>query len=172
MLKYNLGSSNAKRPLAGRFSYVEKAEYWALVWGSVVMIITGFLLWFDNVAVEFLPKGFLDVALVVHYYEAWLAALSILVWHMYSTVFNPAVYPMNPAWIDGKMPLDFYQHEHPNDPTLAEYLSEVSNEDDVSTDGDDTKVASLEFGSSQLGNNDTTVDNESKNNDSDSTGKT
>ncbi len=135
MMKYNMGTSH-ERPRAGRFSYVEKAEYWALVWGSFVMIITGFLLWFDNLAVEFVPKGFLDIMLVVHYYEAWLAALAILVWHMYSTVFSPAVYPMNPAWINGKMPLDFYQHEHPDDPALAEYLSEESKKNPVPGVGD------------------------------------
>lgn len=109
---YNL--DRRKHPPAfGRFSYVEKAEYWALVWGTVVMIATGFLLWFDNYVVQFLPKGVLDVALVVHYWEAWLATLAILVWHLYSTVFSPHVYPMNPAWITGKIPEEMYRHEHP-----------------------------------------------------------
>jgi formate dehydrogenase gamma subunit len=110
--RYNLGW-RLKPPAFGRFSYVEKAEYWALVWGSVVMIATGLLLWFDNWFIQFLPKGVLDVALVIHYYEAWLATLAILVWHLYSTVFSPSVYPMNPSWITGKMPEDMYRHEHP-----------------------------------------------------------
>jgi cytochrome b subunit of formate dehydrogenase len=112
MLKYNLGLSK-NRPRFGRFSYVEKAEYWALVWGSILMIITGFFLWFDNIAVQWFPKGFLDVMLVMHYYEAWLAVLSIAIWHLYSTIFNPVVYPMNPSWFTGKMPADMYYHEHP-----------------------------------------------------------
>ena len=60
MVGYNLGC-NKVRPKFDRFSYVEKAEYWALVWGSVVMIVTGFSLWFDNVMVHWFPKGFLDV---------------------------------------------------------------------------------------------------------------
>jgi cytochrome b subunit of formate dehydrogenase len=92
---------------------VEKAEYWALVWGTVIMIISGFFLWFDNVAVKWFPKGFLDVMLVVHYYEAWLATLAILIWHMYSVVFRPGVYPMNPAWLTGRMPEEMFRHEHP-----------------------------------------------------------
>lgn len=117
MVGYNLGISKTK-PLFGRFSYWEKAEYWALVWGTVVMIITGILLWFDNVAVRYFPKGFLDVMLVIHYYEAWLATLAILVWHMYSTVFKPDVYPMNPSWYTGKMPADVYEEEHPEDPAV------------------------------------------------------
>jgi cytochrome b subunit of formate dehydrogenase len=110
---YNLGR-RGHSPRYGRFSYVEKAEYWALIWGSAVMIVTGFLLWFDNWVVQFLPKGALDVALVIHYWEAWLATLAILVWHLYSTVFNPHVYPMNPSWLTGRMPENMYRHEHPD----------------------------------------------------------
>lgn len=96
-----------------RFNYVEKAEYWALVWGTVVMIATGLLLWFDNWFIQFLPKGVLDVALVIHFWEAWLASLAILIWHFYSVIFHPHVYPMNPSWITGTMPEHMYEQEHP-----------------------------------------------------------
>lgn len=112
MFSYNLGRSQ-KHPLFGRFSYVEKAEYWALVWGTIVMGATGLMLWFDNLFVNWLPKGFLDVMLVIHYYEAWLAFLAILIWHMYSTVFSPKVYPMNPSWLTGYMPEEQFKAEHP-----------------------------------------------------------
>jgi hypothetical protein len=84
------------------------------------MLLTGILLWFEEIAVSWFPKGALDVIVVIHYYEAWLATLSILIWHMYSTVFSPSVYPMNPSWIDGKMPLDVYRHEHCDDPEIKE----------------------------------------------------
>ncbi|MFH1681321.1 MAG: cytochrome b/b6 domain-containing protein [Candidatus Eisenbacteria bacterium] len=114
MILYNLGRRQ-EGPRFGRFGYVEKAEYWALLWGGVVMIITGLFLWFDNQAVRFLPKGFLDVMLVIHHYEAWLATLAILVWHFYSTIFCPCAYPGNPSWITGSMPVDMYLHEHPED---------------------------------------------------------
>jgi cytochrome b subunit of formate dehydrogenase len=123
LVGYNLGLKKEK-PRFGRFIYIEKVEYWAMVWGTAVMIITGLFLWFDNLAVNWVPKGFLDVMLVIHYYEAWLATLAILIWHMYSTVFNPGVYPMNPAWYTGKMPLDMYKHEHPGDPLLPESESD------------------------------------------------
>jgi cytochrome b subunit of formate dehydrogenase len=118
-MAYNLNISKHK-PAFGRFGYVEKAEYWALVWGAAVMIFSGFFLWFDNIASKWFAKGFLDVMVVVHYYEAWLAALAILIWHMYSTVFSPGVYPMNPSWYTGKMPKDVYQHEHPEDPAVRD----------------------------------------------------
>lgn len=115
MIGYLLGWRDS-RPAFKRFSYMEKAEYWALVWGTIVMAITGLFLWFDNFAIGWFSKAFLDVMLVVHYYEAWLATLAILIWHMYGTVFSPAVYPMNPAWINGKMPRELYIHEHAADP--------------------------------------------------------
>ncbi len=111
---FNMGMRK-KEPRFKRFSYIEKAEYWAIVWGTVVMIVTGFLLWFDNWFIQFLPIGVLDVSLVVHYYEAWLAFLAILVWHLYSTVFNPRIYPGNPSWLTGMMPEDMYEEEHPED---------------------------------------------------------
>ena len=84
------------------------------------MTATGVLLWFDNYFTEewHLPKGVLDIMLVVHYYEAWLATLAIALWHGYHTVFSPHVYPMNPAWIDGRMPKTMYTHEHPEGPNL------------------------------------------------------
>ena len=109
---YNLGLRKTS-PRFTRFSYVEKAEYWALVWGTAVMIVTGLFLWFDYWFIGMFPKGVLDVALVVHYWEAWLATLAIAVWHLYSTVFSPHVYPMNPSWLTGTMPEDMYRHEHP-----------------------------------------------------------
>jgi cytochrome b subunit of formate dehydrogenase len=111
-LLYNMGLRRYS-PSFTRFSYVEKAEYWALVWGTAIMALTGFMLWFDNFFIQLLPKGFLDVALVVHYWEAWLATLAIIVWHLYSVVFMPGVYPMNPSWLTGTMPEAMYAHEHP-----------------------------------------------------------
>ncbi|MCG6947851.1 MAG: cytochrome b/b6 domain-containing protein [Acidobacteria bacterium] len=109
---YNLGL-RPRMECVQRFNYVEKAEYWALVWGTVVMVITGVMLWFDNWFIQFLPKGVLDVALVIHFWEAWLASLAILIWHFYSVIFHPHVYPMNPSWITGHVPEDMYEHEHP-----------------------------------------------------------
>lgn len=111
MIRYNLGRS-VRHPVMGRFTYVEKAEYWALVWGTAVMGITGLFLWFDNAAARIFSKGLLEVLLVIHYYEAWLAFLAILIWHMYATVFSPRVYPMNPSWLTGFMPERMFKAEH------------------------------------------------------------
>jgi cytochrome b subunit of formate dehydrogenase len=100
-------------PAFDRFSYIEKAEYWALVWGTVVMTATGLLLWFENQSLQWLPKWTLDLATLVHYYEAWLAFLAILVWHIYQNVLNPDVYPMNWTWVTGLISDEMLRHEHP-----------------------------------------------------------
>lgn len=134
MIRYNLDKTS-ERPRFGRFSYIEKMEYWALVWGAIVMVITGLFLWFDNLAVRIFPKGFLDVMVVVHFYEAVLASLAILIWHLYSTIFSPTVYPMNPSWINGKTPRALHEHEHPSDPTFTAIATETEsgeNESDIS----------------------------------------
>jgi cytochrome b subunit of formate dehydrogenase len=110
--KYNLGISQEK-PLLDRFSYVEKAEYWALIWGTIVMGITGVILWFDVNFINIIGKRWWDVARVVHYYEAWLATLSIIVWHFYFIIFNPDVYPMNLAWWKGTISEEEMADEHP-----------------------------------------------------------
>jgi cytochrome b subunit of formate dehydrogenase len=110
--KYNLGISRVK-PLFGRFSYIEKSEYWALIWGTMVMALTGFIMWFDNTFIGIFTKLGYDVARVIHYYEAWLATLSIIVWHIYFVIFNPDVYPMNLAWLKGTITEEEMMDEHP-----------------------------------------------------------
>jgi cytochrome b subunit of formate dehydrogenase len=97
---YNIGLGSAP-PERSAHSYVEKAEYWAVVWGAVVMVATGLLLWANNLAMRMLPKSWLDVATSVHFYEALLATLAIVVWHFYSIIFDPDVYPLNTAFLTG-----------------------------------------------------------------------
>jgi formate dehydrogenase gamma subunit len=102
-----------ERPRFGRFSYIEKAEYWALVWGTVVMAGTGVVLWFQDPAIALLSKLGWDAARSIHVYEAVLATLAILVWHIYFVIFNPDVYPMNLAWIKGTITEEEMEDEHP-----------------------------------------------------------
>lgn len=97
---YNLGLGD-RRPARSAHSYIEKAEYWAVAWGAIVMIASGVLLWANNLALQFLPKLWLDVATSVHFYEAVLATLAIVVWHFYSIIFDPDVYPLNTAFLTG-----------------------------------------------------------------------
>jgi cytochrome b subunit of formate dehydrogenase len=87
----------------GRFNFREKFEYLGLIWGTIVMTVTGLILWFKTEWLTFFPMWTFDVARAIHFYEAILATLTILVWHFYSVIFNPDVYPMNWAWINGQM---------------------------------------------------------------------
>ena len=112
VMRYNLGFATEK-PRFGRFSYIEKSEYWALIWGTFVMGVTGVILWADNVFLGLLTKLWWDVARTVHYYEAWLATLSIIVWHFYFVIFNPDTYPINLAFWKGTLTEEEMEEEHP-----------------------------------------------------------
>lgn len=111
VMRYYLGLTSRK-PQFGRFTYGEKAEYWALVWGTALMGLTGIILWAKVWVGDMLARWWVDVATAVHFYEAILATLAIVVWHFYQVIFDPDVYPMNWAWWDGKMPVEQYRHEH------------------------------------------------------------
>jgi cytochrome b subunit of formate dehydrogenase len=123
-MRYYLGLS-AEKPKFGRFSYAEKAEYWALVWGTALMGLTGIMIWAKVWVGDLLARWWVDVATAVHFYEAILATLAIIVWHFYQVFFDPDVYPMNWAWWDGKMPVEHYKHEHELD---AESLKATDGE--------------------------------------------
>lgn len=92
------------RPRNGKFSYIEKAEYWAFLWGTVLMAVTGLPLWFADTTLRWFPKWVTDVATTLHLYEAILATLAILVWHLYWVIFDPDVYPMDASWWTGHAP--------------------------------------------------------------------
>lgn len=112
VLRYNLGLAAAK-PRFGRFSYIEKSEYWALLWGSVIMGATGAFLWFENTSIGLFTKLGYDVSRTVHFYEAVLATLAIVVWHFYFVIFNPDVYPMNLSWLTGRVSEEEMHEDHP-----------------------------------------------------------
>jgi cytochrome b subunit of formate dehydrogenase len=116
---YYLGLRSEK-PKFSRFNYAEKAEYWALVWGTALMGVTGLMMWAKVWVGNLLARWWVDVATSIHFYEAILATLAIVVWHFYQVFFDPDVYPMNSAWWDGKMPIEHYREEHELDAeTLA-----------------------------------------------------
>jgi cytochrome b subunit of formate dehydrogenase len=108
-----LHDRSRRRPRYRVFSYAEKAEYWAFVWGTVIMAATGFMLWFENWSLRHFPKWVTDAATALHWYEAILATLAILVWHFYLVIFDPEVYPMEKAWVTGQVPADHLRVARP-----------------------------------------------------------
>lgn len=111
-IRYNLGLTD-KRPAFGMFSYAEKMEYWAFMWGTVVMAVSGLLLWAQTWSLRHFPTWVLDAATAAHWYEAILATLSILVWHWYLVIFDPDVYPMDLAWLTGNASADHMRETRP-----------------------------------------------------------
>jgi len=111
--RYLTGASKRK-PRFARFGYAEKMEYWAVIWGTIIMGATGLGIWFKLGVTKFLPRWIVDVALTIHYYEAILACLAIVVWHFYHVIFDPDVYPFNWACWKGKVSKKWQQEEHPD----------------------------------------------------------
>jgi cytochrome b subunit of formate dehydrogenase len=126
---YNLGLGS-EPPARSPHSYLEKAEYWALVWGTIVMASTGLLLWANNLALKLFPKIWLDVATSVHFYEAILAAAAIVIWHFYSAIFDPDVYPLDTAFLTG---FSVKRHSAPETPKPAEDVHEAPEAPETQT---------------------------------------
>ncbi len=112
MIRYFLGRTE-ERPRFGRFSYVEKFDYWAVYWGMIIMCGSGLMLWFENDTMRLFPKYVFDIAKEAHSDEALLATLAIIIWHFYNVHFNPHKFPMNKVWITGRMSEEEMHHEHP-----------------------------------------------------------
>jgi cytochrome b subunit of formate dehydrogenase len=92
-----------------RYTWEEKVEYWSLIWGTIVMIATGFMLWNPVATARFLPGEFIPAAQVVHGGEALLAILAVLVWHFYSVHLRQ----FNRSMFTGEMGEHEMQEEHP-----------------------------------------------------------
>ncbi len=105
-------SDREKRVPFGRYDYMQKAEYWALVWGTIVMVFTGLVLWFPTFAARLLPGILIPASQTIHYYEAWLATLAILVWHFFFVILHPEEYPMSWTWLTGKMTKEAAKEHH------------------------------------------------------------
>ncbi len=107
-LAYNLGLRR-DRPLEGRYTFGEKMEYLAMVWGYIVMGVTGFMLWNPIASAKFLPGEIIPAAKAAHGMEAVLAVAAIIVWHFYSVHIKF----FNKSMFTGKLTEEEMAHEHP-----------------------------------------------------------
>ena len=107
-LMHNIGLAK-KFPQMGRFTFEEKLEYWAFVWGAIVMGLTGFLMWNPITAAKILPGDWIPAAKAAHGGEAVLAVLAIIIWHMYGVHIRG----FNKSMWTGGMSEDEMLHEHP-----------------------------------------------------------
>lgn len=111
-LRFHLGSAESP-PRFDKYDYPAKLEYWAVVWGTIIMGVTGLVLWLPVLATSFLPYWIVKVSEVIHLFEAWLATLAILIFHFFYVIGHPEVYPLSLAMVDGKMTRDEAASRHP-----------------------------------------------------------
>jgi len=114
-LKYYFGiTDNPAR--CDRYDYKQKFEYWGVVVGGILMILTGLTLWFPTKVfhlIPFLPGQIIPAAKALHTNEAMLAFLVIVIWHIYNSVFSPDVFPLDTSIFTGWISKERMIHEHP-----------------------------------------------------------
>ncbi|MCA9952992.1 MAG: cytochrome b/b6 domain-containing protein [Anaerolineales bacterium] len=106
-VKHNLGLQEDP-PKMTKFNFGEKVEYWAVIWGTAVMVITGFMLWNPIAITTIFPGQFIPAAKTAHSAEAFLAVASILIWHLY----NVLIKYRNWSIFTGNLPHDQMEEEH------------------------------------------------------------
>ncbi len=107
--RYNLGQGKVKKPQQGRYTFEEKIEYWAVVWGTMIMAITGFMMWNPIATTRILPGEVVPSAKAAHGGEALLAVLAIIVWHVYHVHLRH----FNKSMFNGHLSEEEMLEEHP-----------------------------------------------------------
>ena len=114
MLRYSIGLI-PNRPQFDRYDYRQKFEYWGIVFGAIIMIVTGATLWFPTYVTRILPGQLVPAAKEMHSGEALLALLVIVIWHFYDVVLSPSVFPLDTGMITGSMSRERMHEEHPRE---------------------------------------------------------
>jgi len=104
-----------KPPAFNRYTYWEKLDYWAMLGGMNTMGLTGLVLWFPVFFTGFLPGVLVNVARVLHLYEAILAVALKFVVHLATAHLRPEVYPADQSIFTGKTTPERMKHEHPGE---------------------------------------------------------
>jgi hypothetical protein len=119
MMLLNTGRSK-KHPKFDRYTFEEKAEYWALVWGTVAMGVTGIMQWFPVLTTQYLPGWAIPMGRALHRWEAILAVLAIVTWHFYHAVLKK----VNTSIFTGHMSIADMEEEHPLELAYLEMAAE------------------------------------------------
>jgi cytochrome b subunit of formate dehydrogenase len=112
MLRYYLGLSD-QHARFDRYDYRQKFEYWGLVLGGMVMIVTGFILYFPAAVTLVLPGEVIPASKVAHSNEGLLAFLVVIIWHIYNAHLSPEVFPFDAAIFTGRISRERMEKEHP-----------------------------------------------------------
>ena len=130
-LRYYLGLSEEQAQF-DRYDYRQKFEYWGLVFGGSIMIVTGFVLYFPTFWTRFLSGEVIPAANVAHSSEGLLAFLVVIIWHVYNAHLNPDVFPFDTSIFTGRISAERMQKEHPVEyARLAAKINELAIEKEV-----------------------------------------
>ena len=108
-----------RRARYGRFSYAEKVEYLAVVWGTLIMGLTGFMMWNPLASARWFRGQAIPAAKAAHGGEALLAVLAIIIWHFY----NVHLKTFNKSIFTGRLTEEEMHEEHPAE---LSYLRQAS----------------------------------------------
>ena len=101
------------RPRFGRYSYMEKFDYFAVFWGVAMIGGSGLLLWFPEFFARFLPGWVFNVATIIHGDEAVLAASFIFTIHFFNVHLRPEKFPLDAVMFTGRATRHYMAEEHP-----------------------------------------------------------
>ena len=116
-----------KRPRYGRYTYWEKFDYFAVLWGVIIIGSTGLILWFPEIFTHIVPGWFVNVATIIHSDEALLAVGFIFTIHFFNTHFRPDKFPMDPVIFTGRMTVEELKNDKPDE---YDYLVETGQLED------------------------------------------
>jgi cytochrome b subunit of formate dehydrogenase len=111
-LRYYSGLGD-KQARFDRFDYKQKFEYWGMLLGSLVVVVTGLVLLYPIEITRWLPGSLIPVAVVAHSSEGLLAFLTIITWHIFNACLTPEVFPVDTTIFSGRISEERLRHEHP-----------------------------------------------------------
>ncbi|MCF8144499.1 MAG: cytochrome b/b6 domain-containing protein [Deltaproteobacteria bacterium] len=112
-MRYFFGKG--RLPSFNRFTYWEKFDYLAIFLGMNTMGFTGLILWAPEFFSRLIPGYFINLAQVLHLYEAILAVALKFVVHLISAHLRPEVFPMEKSIFTGRTDKEKLMREHPGE---------------------------------------------------------
>lgn len=128
LLAYLLGLRR-DRPTWGRFTIAEKFEYFGVIWGTLLLGLTGMMLWGEQLFSQWMSGRVFNFALIIHTYESFLALIHVGILHIATVMFSPLVFPLNLATLSGRTPIDKLAEEH------GEFVAEAARQVGLRSEG-------------------------------------
>lgn len=111
-LRYSFGFVD-KPPQFDRYDYRQKFEYWGIIFGSFILIVSGIILVFPVLTTQLLPGEIVPAAKEFHGNEAVLAVIVIVIWHLYDVILRPGIFPADTSIFTGRISKKRLIEEHP-----------------------------------------------------------